>query len=431
MKKLLGLLTVLALILTAAAVVGEGAEDARITGKFEDGAYVLTVKTDPDDAGEWRADEMAQDDTVVKLAYSGLENGVFTARYEPAGDGEICLNLRHFNAHDCCDMLHSFVLLVKDGKAQEVTGGSWTVSPDEGELDPLFSGEWQEKDTQFTVLDVMKKAGDGWDVEIISPMSHGAWVIRASAYYDCDYDGFIYTDGVKYDLVPEGTPKETGTGLSGILRFTGTGEDALLTWCDWESGSEETVFERAPELPADGGSSEGAAAEALPAYGYTGDDPLEGAVAEALAAGEYAERFLTEPGYASIPCPIIHRTETTDETHAKVYGTFWVLNYVKSGDTLKCISGGEYPGIALLEKNGGEWRMTSLEEAGDGEDYTADIRRFAGGDRELEEKYFAAADLLEKSNQEIRTRFVRAYAEANGLAVTAYQDYGWDPVPLK
>ena len=86
MKKLLGLLTVLALILTAAAVVGEGAEDARITGKFEDGAYVLTVKTDPDDAGEWRADEMAQDDTVVTLAASGRANGVVTARYEPAGE---------------------------------------------------------------------------------------------------------------------------------------------------------------------------------------------------------------------------------------------------------------------------------------------------------------------------------------------------------
>ncbi len=80
MRKLLGLLTVLALVLAVPAACGEAGTD-RITGSIADGAYVLTVNTDPDDAGEWQADDMAQDDTVVKLAYSGMENGVFTARY--------------------------------------------------------------------------------------------------------------------------------------------------------------------------------------------------------------------------------------------------------------------------------------------------------------------------------------------------------------
>ena len=61
-------------------------------------------------------------------------------------------------------------------------------------------------------------------------------------------------------------------------------------------------------------------------------------------------------------------------------------------------------------------------------DYYEDIVRFAGGDEELESKYHEAADLM--ANEETRTQYIRAYAEANGLNITAYQDYGWDPVEL-
>ena len=32
---------------------------------------------------------------------------------------------------------------------------------------------------------------------------------------------------------------------------------------------------------------------------------------------------------------------------------------------------------------------------------------------------------------EIRTQFIKAYVEGNDLEITAYQDYGWDPIPLK
>jgi len=94
------------------------------------------------------------------------------------------------------------------------------------------------------------------------------------------------------------------------------------------------------------------------------------------------------------------------------------------------ISGGEYPGIISLEKVNGEWQMTAMEEAGNGDDYAADIIRFADGDKELEERFFSGADLESEANKAIRTLFVKAYVEANGLDITAYQDYGWEPVPL-
>ncbi|MBR7173971.1 MAG: hypothetical protein IKD50_06050, partial [Clostridia bacterium] len=96
----------------------EGTAKPQITGRIEDGCYVLTVEMDPKDSGKWQADEMAQDPFVVKLASADTENGVFTARYEPTGDGEVAVSLRHFNAHTC-DQLHSFNLLVENGKVQE------------------------------------------------------------------------------------------------------------------------------------------------------------------------------------------------------------------------------------------------------------------------------------------------------------------------
>ena len=418
MRKVFVCLIALALALCAAAA-GEGMAPAQVSGNIEDGAYVLTVQVVPDDDGEWRADEMAQDSSVVRLASAGTEGGVFSARYEPAGDGQVSVYLRHFNRHNACDRMLGFDLLVRDGKVQEVTGGSETESPAEYDQDPYFSGEWLEKDTQFITLDVTKNIGDGWQIEMTSPVSHGAWIIKATAYYDCDYDAFVYADGVRYDILPDGgTPeKEAEKGLWGTIRFAGTEDSLQLVWYGMESsGNEEVTFERAPGLPP---------------YAYTGDDPVEGAVANALAGDERAGFYKTEQGYATIPCPIIHRTEMTDDTHARVYGSFWILNYVKRGPVLFNISGGEYAGIMTLESTDGQWTVTAFEVAGDGDDYTADIERFAAGDKELEAAYFAAADLGAEANREIRTRFIREYVSANSLPVTAYQDYGWDPVSLE
>ena len=146
----------------------------------------------------------------MKLAAAGTENGIFTARYEPTGDGEVTVSLRHYSKFEVCDELHTFDLKVENGKVTETVSGSFTASPSEDDMDPYFSGEWLEKDTQFTTLNVTKKAEDGWEIELASPLSHGAWVIRATAYFDCDYDAFVYADGVKYDLIPgeEVTEKE-------------------------------------------------------------------------------------------------------------------------------------------------------------------------------------------------------------------------------
>ena len=170
------------------------------------------------------------------------------------------------------------------------------------------------------------------------------------------------------------------------------------------------------------------AAEILPAYTYTGEDPLEEAILSVLQTEDYAGRYYTEPGSVMIPCPLFLKTEMTGDGRATVYCSVWLMNYVKQGTTLVNISGGENPLVITLEKTDGVWQVTALEEAGEGDDYYEDITRFADGDEELENKYHEAADLM--ANEETRTQYIRAYVKASGLDITAYQDYGWDPVEL-
>lgn len=166
--------------------------------------------------------------------------------------------------------------------------------------------------------------------------------------------------------------------------------------------------------------------EGLPAYVYTGSDPIEGTLAE-MIVGSGTENYYMEPGGVTIPCPLILKTVMDGDGRATVYANLWTFNYILQGDVLFNISGGEDPAVIRMEKADGVWKVVSMEEAGDGEDYAADIIRFANGDEELEEKYFS----YESQMEEVRLRFIRDYVEANGLNVTAYQDYGWDPVPLK
>lgn len=252
MKKILALVLAAAMLCAAYCAPAEEA-GTKITGNIEDGCYVLTVSVDPEDEGEWRVDDTVEDQSVVKLAAAETEDDLFTARYEPAGDGTVTVSLRHYSEFRVCDELHTFELKVENGKVTEAASGSFTASPSEDDMDPYFSGEWLEKDTQFTTLNVTKKAGDGWDIEFTSPLSHGAWVIRATAYFDCDYDAFVYADGVKYDLVPgdEVTEKETDTGLWGTLKFAGIADSLQLEWNDLEYAPEgkTVLFERGSGLP--------------------------------------------------------------------------------------------------------------------------------------------------------------------------------------
>ena len=170
-----------------------------ITGTIENGSYILQVALEENETGKWTAEDMSESDSAVNLNYARLENGIFEARFDPAADGKATVVVKHMNGI-ACDRAHTFDLLVKDGQIREVTGGSFAVSPAPGELNGYFAGEWREKDTQFTVMTISEGSEGVLNAEIISPVTHGAYLFRMSLRYDCLLEAFVYDDGAVYDL---------------------------------------------------------------------------------------------------------------------------------------------------------------------------------------------------------------------------------------
>ena len=222
------------------------AEPLTIEGvQQEDGSYLIRIPVRPGEAGEWAASDTQAEGTPALLAESGMDHGFFNARYVPANDGSMAIVLRHYTGI-ACDQMHTYDLVVKDGKIADVTGGSITYTTPDDDLDPYLSGAWMEKDTQFTTMDIARDAFRGWNVTITSPMTHGAYVFTAHAEYDCELEALVYADGARYDM-PAGydgvsaltDPAETG--LTGRLDLSEAKDSIGLTWHD---GNAETDFDR-------------------------------------------------------------------------------------------------------------------------------------------------------------------------------------------
>ena len=128
----------------------------------------------------------------------------------------------------------------------------------------------------------------------------------------------------------------------------------------------------------------------------------------------------------SIPCIMIVGTDESDPEDIRVYGDFWLLNYDLEGDTLECKSGGSYPGCIHFKKTGSGYEAAGMDEVEDGSGYTESAKKIFG-------KYydkFAKDGEDEKQREQIRAQIIANYVAANNLSITAYQDYGWDPVTL-
>ena len=172
---------------------------------------------------------------------------------------------------------------------------------------------------------------------------------------------------------------------------------------------------------------------ALPAYTYHGDDPVWTAVVKYMQENDFG--FEAPEGGILVPTPIILRTdvaadETGEPAEATVYGNVWIFTYALEGQILKNVSGGETPGVLKLEKKDGAWNVISLKVAEDGENFADSIRAFANGDEELEKEYFLSCDATDGYPPQYRCSFILEYVNANHLDITAYQDYGWEPVDI-
>jgi len=111
-------------------------------------------------------------------------------------------------------------------------------------------GEWMECETQFAQMTIEKNPEEGWDVEIAAPLTHGAYIFRATIQYDEDQRCFTYNMGKFWDVpITEEENPELGeakiTGTIGTFTFAGDGENPVLIWADGSQPEKEVRFERA------------------------------------------------------------------------------------------------------------------------------------------------------------------------------------------
>ena len=200
--------------------------------------------------------------------------------------------------------------------------------------------------------------------------------------------------------------------LSVILVFGFMG----LTACggsNEEAQSEDVQEETAAETMFWGG------------YGYMGDDPVEGAVYEYVAT-EISKSYEPDENMISIPVVDIIDTVENEDGTVDVAGDFEIFNYTVEGETLMTQSGGSHPGKMHLVPDGDYYKVESFEAVGDGDEFEPTAKAIFG------DKYdeFMKINSDDETMPALRTETVKNYVQATGLAVTQYQDFGWDPVEL-
>ena len=113
-----------------------------------------------------------------------------------------------------------------------------------------FRGEWVECETQFAQMIIEENPVEGLDVEIVSPLTHGAYIFKTTVKYDADQRCFTYDKGKFWDvpIIEEENP-ELGeakiAGTSGIFTFAWEEDRLVLTWADDSQPDREVRFERA------------------------------------------------------------------------------------------------------------------------------------------------------------------------------------------
>lgn len=233
--------------------------------------------------------------------------------------------------------------------------------------------------------------------------------------------------------------KEDGTGVFTSIDEEGTEEISNVTWSPTDNGFKtkgdtKLTFTKDGDniktsllgvnlvfVRADGGGEDVTDYVDGAAYGYAGDDPVEAACYEHMAeviGPQYAEAEI------SIPTVKIFHVDYTPEDEVLVFGDFWVENYNVEGDTLKCVSGGNHPGVMHVSKD--TYTVTAFNQVADGGEFEESAKELFG------EHYddFMAVYSDSDAREELRKITVSDYVNLNGLDIKYYQDEGWDPVEL-
>lgn len=116
--------------------------------------------------------------------------------------------------------------------------------------------------------------------------------------------------------------------------------------------------------------------------------------------------------------PVLMMVHEEDELFM---GDFWVLWYNLSGDTLKCVSGGNHAGCMAMSKADGKYTVTSFEQTVDGAGNVASAKRIFGSYYDIYENIHSS-DNVRKA---VRRMQLQEYVKRHQIDVHYYQDYGW------
>lgn len=160
-------------------------------------------------------------------------------------------------------------------------------------------------------------------------------------------------------------------------------------------------------------------------YGYEGDDPVVAAVYQYLVE-HAADNFDIPADAVTIPIVQILTTKEADNGDVLVYGDFWMMNYQIDGDTLKNISGGDFPGKMTCIQVGSGYSAQKLDVCEDGGGFEESARKIFGDNYDA----FIKIQSDDKTREIARGEIIATYVKANKLDVTKYQDEGSDPVDI-
>lgn len=127
-----------------------------------------------------------------------------------------------------------------------------------------------------------------------------------------------------------------------------------------------------------------------------------------------------------IPCHTIVDVDEKDAGDIKVWGDFWVFNYRQVGDTLKCVSGGNHPGLIHVRQTGEQFEVTGFDQVEDGSRFLPSAKRIFGDRFDA----FQRINSDEKARERTRAEAVAAFVKDHNIDAAMFQDYGWDPVKL-
>ena len=113
--------------------------------------------------------------------------------------------------------------------------------------------------------------------------------------------------------------------------------------------------------------------------------------------------------------------DDSDPEDIKFWGDFWVHNYNQVGDTLKCVSGGNHPGLMHIRKTEKGFLVTAFDQVADGSENLSSAKKIFGDKYEAFQKMSSDDDWREQCIIDQ----LEDYATEHNLSATMYQDYGW------